>query len=208
MKEPTDWVTCLVTVVKNDKVRLCIDRKDLNKAIRREHYPISTVEEVVTAFPHAAMFSVLDAKSGFWQLRLDYESSLLTTFNMPFGRYRWLTLPFEIKCASESFQRAMDSLLEGIDGAKAIMDDILIGGVDVKHHDAILKRVVDRATQSNLQISFLKCQIRQKSVKYAGHTITEHGTEPGTDKVRAIVDMPTPYCKEDVPLLRLSSVFG
>ncbi len=85
--EPTDWVSSMVTVVKNGKICLCSDPKDLNKAIRREHYPILTVEEVVSAVPNTKIFFVIDAKSGFLQIKLDYESSLLTTYNTPVGRY-------------------------------------------------------------------------------------------------------------------------
>ena len=83
--EPTDWVSSLVVVLKEEKMRLCIDPKDLNKAIRREQYPIPTAEEVLAGMPGAKIFSVLDAKSGFLQIKLDYESSLLTTFNTPVG---------------------------------------------------------------------------------------------------------------------------
>ena len=78
----------MVTVLKKDKVRICIDPRDLNAAIKREHYPIPTVEEVVADIPRAKYFSVLDAKSGFLQIKLTHESSLLTTFNTPYGRYR------------------------------------------------------------------------------------------------------------------------
>jgi hypothetical protein len=70
VQEPTDWVSSMVTVMKNGKVRICIDPKDLNKAIRREHYPIPTLEEVISSFPGAQYFSVLDAKSGFLQIQL------------------------------------------------------------------------------------------------------------------------------------------
>ena len=89
-------------------------------------------------------------------------------------------------------------MLEGVDGAKAIMDDILIGGINEKHHDTILKHFVDRITQSNLKINLAKRQTRPRSVKYVGQTITEHGIEPGTDKVCATDDKPTPQTKEDV----------
>ena len=61
VSEPTDWVSSMVTVYKNGKVRICIDPKDLNRALRREHYPIPTVEEVVALFPKAKVFSVLDS---------------------------------------------------------------------------------------------------------------------------------------------------
>lgn len=84
--EPTDWVNSMVTVKKaNKRIRICIDPQDLNKAIKREHYPLRTVEEVVAEMPNAKVFSVLDANHGFWQIQLDEESSKLCTFNTPFG---------------------------------------------------------------------------------------------------------------------------
>ena len=198
VSEPTDWVSSIVTVYKNGKVRICIDPKDLNRALCREHYPIPTVEEVVALFPKAKVFFVLDAKSGFLQIKLDYESSLLTTSNTPQGRYRWLRLPFGVKSAPEIFQKAMDRMLEGIEGAKSIMDDILVGGRDVDDHDRILLKVVDRATQWNLSMNFDKCQIRKNRVSYVGHMVTEHGLEPSHDKVRALTEMPAPTSKEEM----------
>ena len=71
-EEPTEWVSFLVVVEKpNDKVQLCLDPRDLNKGIQREHYPIKTVEEVAAELSDANVFSVLDATSGFWHIKLD-----------------------------------------------------------------------------------------------------------------------------------------
>ena len=75
--EPTDWISSLVVVVKGEKIRLRIDPKDLNRAIRREPYPIPRFEEVVASLPKAKLFSVLDTESGFLQIQLNYESRLL-----------------------------------------------------------------------------------------------------------------------------------
>jgi hypothetical protein len=58
--EPTDWVNSMVTVIKPEKIRVCIDPRDLNRAIKREHYPMKTIEEVVAGMPEAKVFSVLD----------------------------------------------------------------------------------------------------------------------------------------------------
>ena len=135
----------MVVAVKNGKVRICIDPRDLNKAILREHHPMKTVEEVASNIPNATVFSVVDAKQGFLQIKLDNDSSYLMTFNISQGRYRWLRLPFGLKCAPEIFQRIMDNMLEDIDGAEAIMDDILIAGKDKASHDAILKKVLQKA---------------------------------------------------------------
>jgi hypothetical protein len=88
----------------SNKIRVCIDPRDLNRAIKREHYPMKTIEEVVAGMPEAKVFSVLDATSGYWQMKLNEESSKLCTFNTPFGRYRFTRLPFGIKSAPEVFQ--------------------------------------------------------------------------------------------------------
>ena len=114
---PTDWVSSLVTIVKPDKIRLCIEPKNLNDAVKREHYPVKTIESVLTRLPEAKIFSTLDAASGFWQIPLDQESSLLTCFNTPFGRYKFNRLPFGVKSAPEVYQRTMEELFGDIEGA-------------------------------------------------------------------------------------------
>ena len=91
--EPSDWVNSMVAVVKPNKIRICIDPRDLYEAIRREHFHITTIGEVVAHMPQAKVFSVLDSTSGYWQVKLDEESSKLCTFNKPFGRYRFTRLP-------------------------------------------------------------------------------------------------------------------
>lgn len=85
---PTSWVSSLVVVAKpNGKLRLCLDPKDLNKAIQREHYPLPNIEDVATRLHGAKVFTKLDVRNGFWHVCLDEESSFLTTFNTPFGRH-------------------------------------------------------------------------------------------------------------------------
>ena len=105
--KPTEWVSSMVVVKKKNTkdIRICIDPRDLNEAIQRQHYPMRTIEEVIARIPNAKYFTVLDASSGFWQVPLDEESSLKTTFNTPHGRYRFLRLPFGINSAPEVFQK-------------------------------------------------------------------------------------------------------
>ena len=113
--EPTDWVSSLVTVIKpNGDVRLCLDPTHLNKAIRRPHYPLNTVDKVISHIPKAKIFTKLNAKSGFWQIKLTEESSKLCTFNTPWGRYRFLRMPFGTVDASETYQRILAESFEGL----------------------------------------------------------------------------------------------
>ena len=164
MTEPTDLVSSMVTVVKGEKVRICIDPSDQNRSICREHYPIPSVEEIMSLILNAKVFSVIEAKSGFLQIKIDYESSLITTFNTPLGRFRWLRLPMGVKSAPEIYQRIMDNMdnmLEGIQGARAVMDDILVAASNPEEHDKIMRQVVKIATEWNLKLNFNKCHYRK-----------------------------------------------
>ena len=83
VQQPTPWVSSMAMVVpkKDGKPRICLDPRDLNKAIRREHYPLPTIEDILTHLHGAKVFTVLDVSKGFWHVELEEDSSFLTTFN-------------------------------------------------------------------------------------------------------------------------------
>ena len=125
--QPTDWVSRMVTATKsNGDIRVCIDPQVLNKALKREFHPIPVVDDVLPELSKAKVFSSFDLKNGYWQCSLDSESSLLTTFQTPWGRYRWLRLPFGLAVSSEIFQKRLQMALDGLEGVVCIADDILI----------------------------------------------------------------------------------
>ena len=82
---PTQWVSNIVCVQRNNKLRICLDQVNLNKAIRRCHYPIATVKEISSNLAKAKVFSVVDAKDGFLQVELDRDSSELLHFGHHMG---------------------------------------------------------------------------------------------------------------------------
>ena len=91
ISKPTQWVNSMVVVrKKNSKVRICIDSRDLNEVILREHHLMNSIEDIATRLQDSAVYSVLDTNSGYFQIKLTEKSSELTTFNTPFGRYRYL----------------------------------------------------------------------------------------------------------------------
>ena len=107
--EPTDWVNSLVCVTKaSGTLRLCLDPKDLDRAIKRPHHCTPTLDDVLPKLNGAKYFSIVDARSGYWNIELDHASSLYTTFNSPHGRYRFLRLPFGLICAQDIFQKKVD----------------------------------------------------------------------------------------------------
>ena len=179
---PTEWISAVVvTTKKNGKVRLCIDPKPLNETLHRNHYPLPTIDDVLPLLSKARVFTVLDAKNGFWHIQLDEPSSYATTFGTPWGRYRWLRMPFGLSPAPEEFQRRIDIALEGLPGQKAIADDILVfgsGDTDeeaFRDHDRHLKEVFNRCQQKGIKLNADKMQFRQKQVTYMGHVISSEG---------------------------------
>lgn len=165
---------------------------------------------MATRLCKAKVFSVLDAKNGFWQVQLDKPSSLLTTFNTPFGRYRWLRLPFGISTAPEEYQRRIHESLQGLKGIEDIVDDILcVGEGDtyesaVKDHERNLIALLERCREKNIKLNSKKLQLRKQEVPYISHVLTPDGLKPDPSKVKAIVAMPTPSGKKALQrLLRM-----
>jgi hypothetical protein len=207
---PTAWVSSMVAVNKKDKddVRICIDPKNLNCAIQREHYPMRTIEDIVKHMPNAAYFTVLDASNAYWQIPLDEKSSYCTTFSTPYGRYRFTRMPFGIKSASEVFQKAIDHLFAGCPCA-SIVDDLLIWGSTESEHDARLIEVLDRAREINLQLKLKKCAFKVSEVKYVGHVLSKGGLRADPDKVKSIIEMEIPEnCKSLQRFLGMVTYLG
>lgn len=125
IQEPTDQVNSLVIVEKqNGRLRLCLDSRDLNKAIKREHYKLPTAEEIFAEMNSPKYFTKLDASNGYWHIPVDEESSKLLTFNSPFERFSFTRLPYVIHSASEVFQVQVAKIIEGINGTRNSQDDI------------------------------------------------------------------------------------
>ncbi|UYV76658.1 K02A2.6-like [Cordylochernes scorpioides] len=96
VQKSSSRISNLVLVKKQNKLRVCLDLRDLNKVIKRPNFKIPTIDEILPSLNNAKIFTVIDAKDGFWQVKLDSQSSDLTTFWTPFGRYKWLRMPFGI----------------------------------------------------------------------------------------------------------------
>ena len=125
--EPMNCVSSITYVQKaNGKLHLCLDPCDLNEAICNNHHKTPTVEEVAHEFVHSCYFTKLDACHGYWSIILDQESSLLTTFNGPFGRYQFLHLPFGLISSQDIFQKKMEQILEECQRCIGIAGDITV----------------------------------------------------------------------------------
>lgn len=93
----------MASLKQSGDLRFCLDSKDLNVVIIRPYRKTTTLEELTYHLQGSQIFSKLDVKDGYWTIRLDKESSMLTTFNIPLGRYRFLKLLFGHKMSKEGF---------------------------------------------------------------------------------------------------------
>ena len=142
----------------------------------------------------AKVFTVLDVRQGFWHVPLDQKSSLLTTFNTPFGRYRWKRMPFGI---TEVFQRRMHEVIEGLPSIEVVADDFVAVGSGThekatRNHDEDLEAFLQRCVEKNLKLNDTKFKLRQQEVPFIAHVATANGVCVDPHKVQAIMEMPQP----------------
>ena len=198
VERPTEWCSGLtIAPKKGGKIRMCVDLTQLNKCVRREIYPFPRISDMLSRLSGNVMFSKLDAYCGFWQVKLDPESRLLTTFVTPWGRFCFKRMPFGISSAPEFFQRAMEKILEGLDGVICLMDDVLIFGKTAKEHWTRVRNVLKRIEKAGMTLKKEKCEFGVREVKFLGHLVNASGIKPDPDKVKAIIDMLPPADKTE-----------
>ena len=206
--EPSTWVSALLVAAKPDgRIRICIDPKPLNKALKRAHFCMPTIDEVLSKLSDAKVFSTCDVASAFWSLKLDDESSRLTTFETPFGRYRWIRMPFGISPAPEIFQARMHEALSGLNGVMCIADDVLIvgSGTNVKEatadYNRNLRALLQRCRAKGIKLNRNKLQLNRQSMVFCGHELTPYGVRPDERKVAAVLQMPPPTDRQGISRL-------
>ena len=165
VSKPTPWISSMLAVPKNGKIRICLDPKDLNKAFLRENYPTPTIEDNATCLHGTKVFSVINAKNGFWHIKLDEESLHLTTFYTPFGRYCWSRMPFGISSAPEVFQRRMYKLTKGLSGIEVVADNFDVAGFGdtpeaaFRDHNKNFVAFLQRCFTSGVKLAIEKLQL-------------------------------------------------
>ena len=197
---PTPWISPIVVVPKKDsgKIRVCVDMRAANTAIKRERHATPTLDELKTMLTGATVFSKLDLNQGYNQLELDESSRYITTFSTHLGLFRYKRLFFGVNSASEIFQETIRQLLADIDGSVNLSDDILIYGKTQEAHDEALRKVLQRLLDRKLTLNGQKCEYNKPSLEFLGHIFGADGIAPSPDKIKTIVEMQTPKNASEV----------
>lgn len=189
---PTEWCAGIVPVPKpSGSVRICVYLTQLNNAVQREIHQMPSVDESLAKLGNSKIFSKLDANSGFWQIPLNRESRLFTTFVTPFGRYCFNRLPFGTSSAPEIFQRTLSRILEGLEGTICQMDYDLIHGVDQPEHNRRARAVLHRLQEAGLTLND-KCEFSKPSIRFMAYIIDGYGIHADPQKTTAIAQFPDP----------------
>ena len=137
-------------------------------------------------------FSVADTKKGYWHVEVDYESSVLCTFNSPFVRYRFKRLPFGVNVSQDVFQHKLDEVFKNIPNVGGIADDILIVGNTPQEHEQAFINMLEASRNNNVSLNSEKLEFKQPKIGFYGQAITDKGIAPAAEKLEAIQNIKTP----------------
>ena len=189
------WAAPLVCIVKpSGDLRLCVDYRKLNAVTAFDRYPMPSIEQLLFRTDKRNCVSLLDLKSGFWQIPVAEEDRDKTAFTCGFGLYRFTRMPFGLKGAPATFQRAMDSFARSIPNVRVYpyLDDLIVISPSPEQHLQDLNTVFNRFDQTNLRVNRDKCQFFCQEFKYLGHIVTPEGIRTDPSKVAAIIDFAPP----------------
>ncbi|XP_055918698.1 uncharacterized protein K02A2.6-like [Eupeodes corollae] len=192
------WAKPIVPVPKSDgSVRICGDyRSTVNAVIKTNAYPLPTVSEVMVAISDGKVFTKLYLQQAYQQPVVDDASAELLSLNTHKGLYNVRRLHFGVSAAPDLFQKFMDSLLVGIKGVKAYLDDIIVSGKDESGHKCNLEAVFEKLSKANVTVNKNKCLFAKRELDFLGFHISRDGISPNKEKVRPIQQAPIPENKE------------
>lgn len=195
----SDWLSPLVVLVKdNGDLRICVDMRMANRAIRREYHFMPTIDDFLPRMKSAKFFSRLDVKEAFHQIKLDESSRSITTFITHRGTYRYKRLMFGVSCAPEMFQKIMEQLLAECENCISFIDDIIVFGADEAEHDRCLHKVLEVLKSRNVLLNMKKCLFKVTELDFLGHHLSGDGIKPAESKVEALKAFRTPKDVEEL----------
>ncbi|EGT53594.1 hypothetical protein CAEBREN_03434 [Caenorhabditis brenneri] len=190
----TPWLSPIVLVKKkNGSLRVCLDFRKLNEATIPDNFPLPRIDAILERVGGSNYFSSLDMANGYLQLRLDPASSYKCGFITESKVYAYTHLPFGLKSAASYFQRALRTVLGGLeDEVLVYIDDILIFSKTFPEHINSIRKVLLRFRDFNLKASPKKCEFAKDFITFLGHEINRDNYAPDKANVAKIVEFPIP----------------
>jgi hypothetical protein len=195
------WGAPVIFVKKKDgSLRLCIDYKDLNRATVKNRYPMPRIDDLFDQMKGVAVFSQIDLRSGYHQLRIKEGDIPKTAFRTQFGHYEFVVVPFGLTNVQAVFMSLMNDVFQKyLDHfVQVFLDDILIYSKNEREHEEHLRVVLSCLREKKLHGKLSKCSFFQKEIHYLGHIISSEGIFVDHEKVKAIMEWPVPKNAHEV----------
>jgi hypothetical protein len=189
------WGAPVLFVKKKDgTLRLCIDYRQLNKVTIKNKYPLPKIDDLFDQLGGASIFSKIDLRSGYHQVRIKGEDIHKTSFRTRYGHYEFVVVPFGLTNAPATFMCLMNNVLSKFldKFVLVFIDDILIYSKNREEHEEHLRLVLQVLREHQLYAKFNKCDFFQKQIHYLGHVLSEEGVAVDPHKIRSIMEWPTP----------------
>ncbi|KAA0051309.1 ty3-gypsy retrotransposon protein [Cucumis melo var. makuwa] len=189
------WGVPVLFVKKKDgSMRLCIDYRELNKVTVKNRYPLPRIDDLFDQLQGATVFSKIDLRSGYHQLRIKDGDVPKTTFRSRYGHYEFIVMSFRLTNAPTVFMDLMNRVFrEFLDTFVIVfIDDILIYSKTEAEHEEHLRMVLQTLRDNKLYAKFSKCEFWLKQVSFLGHVVSKTGVSVDTAKIEAVTSWTRP----------------
>ena len=202
--EYPEWLANVVLVKKaNGKWRLCIDFTDINRACPKDSFPLPRIDLIVDATAGHELLSFMDAFSGYNHISMDPNDQEKTSFITAQGTYYYSVMPFELKNAGATYQRLVNRMFQKQISTtmEVYINDMLVKSTTAKLHIAHLSEAFQILRNYNMKLNPTKCAFGVSTGKFLGFIVNHRGIEANPDKIKVVLDMPSPSGIKEVQRL-------
>ena len=190
------WCNAMVLVWKKDGgLWFCIDFWQLNARTKKDSYPLSRMQETMESLVGARFFSMMDLKSGFWQVKMSEKSWQYTAFTIgSMGIFEFLWMPYSLCNTPATFQWLMQNCLGELNLRYDLiyLDDVMVFCRTEEDHLIWLRVVFEHFWEHSLKLKPSKCHFLRKEITFLGHKVLEEGMKPGEEGLKSIAEMAPP----------------
>ncbi|KMQ90234.1 retrovirus-like pol polyprotein, partial [Lasius niger] len=180
---------------KNGSLRLCVDMRPLNSKVIKQKYPFPLIEDCLARLSNKSIFTLLDLKDGFHQIKVHPDFTKFFAFATPDGQFEYTRLPFGFCEAPAEFQKRLIQILQPLireDRVIVYIDDILIPSITVQDNLSVLKEVLLLLKRYNFEVNYNKCMFLKKELEYLGYILSPSGITLSVRHVEAVNNFPKP----------------
>jgi hypothetical protein len=185
---------------KDGSLRMCVDYRALNKITVKNRYPLPRIDDLLDKLSGAKVFSSLDLRSGYHQVRISAKDVPKTAFRTPMGHFQFKVLCFGLTNAPATFQKVMNDIFQKHLGKFVIvyLDDILVFSKNAEEHKKHLEVVLEILRKEHFYAKMSKCEFNKDELNFLGHIVGAAGVKVDPAKTKAVMDSPVPRNVADV----------